>query len=247
MAIREKVKYIPLFIDNRKALELIESDHEFRRLIMALFDYIEGNEIEALSSECNIAFSFLKSGIDRSIEHFEKISKVRSEAGKKSGQARREKAAISSTNVPFVQQNEQTRTNVNKANNIIKENKNIREYKDNNQPSAEIPSQIQEVADMYNEICTNLPKSTVISSKKAKKIKSRLKEFSLDEIKAAFVKANASPFLKGNNERGWRANLGWLMESQDNMLKVLEGNYDSEKKAEAEIEELQPGKAKYLD
>ena len=245
MAIREKVKYIPLFIDNRQALELIESDHEFRQLIMALFDYIEGKEIEKLSTECNIAFNFLKSGIDRSIEHLERISKVRSEAGKKSGQVRREKAASSSTNVPSVQQNEQARTKGNKTNNIIKENINKREYKDN---TAEISPQIQEIADLYNEICTKLPKSIAISKKKAKKIKSRLEEFSIEDIRKAFIKANASAFLNGSgNERGWRANLGWLMDSQDNLLKVLEGNYDGKHETEADVDGLQPGKAKYLD
>ena len=41
-----------------------------------------------------------------------------------------------------------------------------------------------------------------------------------------FKKAEASDFLKGKNGRDWQATFDWLIKD-NNMAKVLEGNYDN--------------------
>ena len=82
------------------------------------------------------------------------------------------------------------------------------------------------IKDIYNEICVSLPKLTVLSDKRKQAIKARLNKYSIDQIKEVFVKAEASEFLKGGNNRNWIANFDWLMKDA-NIAKVLDGNYDN--------------------
>ena len=46
------------------------------------------------------------------------------------------------------------------------------------------------------------------------------------EIYEAFQKAASTPFLTGQNERGWRANFDFIIKP-DNMQKILEEAYGS--------------------
>ena len=86
---------------------------------------------------------------------------------------------------------------------------------------------IREITELYNAICTSLPKVTRMSDKRKRAIHARLEEHSVDELKEAFEKAQASEFLTGKT--GWKANFDWLM-NESNLLKVLEGNYDGTSK-----------------
>lgn len=82
----------------------------------------------------------------------------------------------------------------------------------------------QQIADMYNATCVSLPRLTVLSEKRKKAIKARLKKYSVDDIKRAFELAEESDFLKGANRRNWSATFDWIM-CDTNMAKILDGNY----------------------
>ena len=49
--------------------------------------------------------------------------------------------------------------------------------------------------------------------------------YTLEDFKTLFEKAEASSFLKGKNDRNWRASLDWFVKDA-NMAKVLDGNFD---------------------
>jgi hypothetical protein len=49
----------------------------------------------------------------------------------------------------------------------------------------------------------------------------KLKEAGIPEF---FLQVSETPFLLGENERGWRADLEWLL-NPTNMAKVLEGKF----------------------
>ena len=51
-----------------------------------------------------------------------------------------------------------------------------------------------------------------------------------------FEKAEASSFLKGSNDRAWRATFDWLIKDT-NMAKVLDGNYDDRKSQAKNIDQ----------
>ena len=84
----------------------------------------------------------------------------------------------------------------------------------------------QEIVDKYNEICKSFAKVMKLTDARKKSIKARLDTYSKEEIIKVFEKAEQSKFLKGANNRNWKADFDWLM-SDRNMAKVLEGKYDN--------------------
>ena len=79
--------------------------------------------------------------------------------------------------------------------------------------------------DLYNATCVSFPKVTALSADRQKHISARLKQYGVEKIKVVFQKAEASSFLKGDNNRKWKANFDWLL-NETNFAKVLDGNYD---------------------
>lgn len=113
-----------------------------------------------------------------------------------------------------------TRYLVDDAEEDIEEEKEIEIDKDIKKESVTC----KQVVDLYHEICISFPKIRSISAARQKAIKARLNTYSLEDFKAVFENAEASSFLKGNNERNWTATFDWLIKDS-NIAKVLEGNY----------------------
>lgn len=86
------------------------------------------------------------------------------------------------------------------------------------------------IKDIYHEICVSFPRVQVLSAKRKQAIKARLCTYTEEQIKEVFTKAEASDFLKGKNNRNWRADFDWLM-NDTNMAKVLDGKYDNRKQS----------------
>lgn len=80
---------------------------------------------------------------------------------------------------------------------------------------------------------TKLPKLNFISEELKTKIKNSLQQFKIEDFELCFKKAENSLFLTGKNNLGWKANLEWLLKN-DNMAKVLNGNYDNRPKNKLE-------------
>lgn len=80
------------------------------------------------------------------------------------------------------------------------------------------------IVDLFNSICVSFSKVTKVSNSRKTAINARLNDYSLGEIKRAFEMMEASDFLKGSNDRGWKATFDWAMKDA-NMAKILDGNY----------------------
>lgn len=86
-----------------------------------------------------------------------------------------------------------------------------------------------EVAALYNEICVSFPRLRSLSEARRKAIKARLANgYTVESFKELFQKAEASSFLKGQNDRNWQATFDWLVKDS-NMAKVIDGNYSDER------------------
>lgn len=80
------------------------------------------------------------------------------------------------------------------------------------------------VIELFNSICKSFPAVRKLTADRENVIMERLKKFSLEDFKACFEKAEASSYLKGENENGWKASFDWLIK-EEKMANVLEGTY----------------------
>ena len=81
------------------------------------------------------------------------------------------------------------------------------------------------IIDLFNSICTSYKPVESVDRKRTTAIEGLLHIYSLEKIKEAFTKAEASEFLNGTKD-GWRMTFDWVI-VPDNMAKVLSGNYDN--------------------
>lgn len=110
----------------------------------------------------------------------------------------------------------------NKSN--IKSNKDTSKSTVTDEPKEKIP--YQAILEAYTSTCKSLQKCTILSDKRKSAIKARFASgYTLEDFETVFQKAESSKFLKGGNDRDWRASFDWLIKDA-NMAKVLDGNYD---------------------
>lgn len=64
-----------------------------------------------------------------------------------------------------------------------------------------------------------------ITEKRRKKFTTRIAEPGFDFLKI-LEQIKASSFLKGNNDRGWKVSIEFILDSEENYTKILEGKYD---------------------
>ena len=89
----------------------------------------------------------------------------------------------------------------------------------------------ESILDDWNATCRGYPALRVLSESRKAKIRSRIAEMGGEEkagplVHQLFEKLAASPFLRGENARGWKASFDWLFENDKNWVKVYEGQYD---------------------
>lgn len=86
----------------------------------------------------------------------------------------------------------------------------------------------EQVADLFKTLCPSLPSLKIISDSIKSDLEESITKYSIDDFKLLFKKAEASTFLKGENERKWVASFDWLIKA-DNVAKVLNGKFDNKK------------------
>lgn len=85
------------------------------------------------------------------------------------------------------------------------------------------------VAKATQRSACNIPYLKYISEKRKNKIKCRVNKngLCLDDFKVVLDKVYNCNFLLGHNNNKWVITFDWLIENDNNMAKILEGNYDS--------------------
>ena len=82
------------------------------------------------------------------------------------------------------------------------------------------------IKDLYHSICVSYPTIIDIDGNRRKAVAARWRaNRSLDTFEELFRVAEASPFLKGQNDRNWSADFDWMMKPS-NFTKILEHRYD---------------------
>jgi len=147
------------------------------------------------------------------------LSEIRSDAGKKGGRPRSEKQKESKV--------EGTRESKPKA-------RHEDEHENANESEHEIESESEQVINAWNIMAATcgLPKIEMGSSRRVKDMKAKARirladSWWHDNWQTAMAEVVKRPFLCGENERGWKANLDWFLRT-DSVAKIAEGMYDNQ-------------------
>ena len=89
--------------------------------------------------------------------------------------------------------------------------------------------EIEWFLDNYHKTCVSLPKVMKVTDKRRKAILRILKVYNKEDILRVFELAEQSDFLKGNNDRGWKADIDFILRN-DKFVSILEGKYGGRKK-----------------
>lgn len=94
-------------------------------------------------------------------------------------------------------------------------------------PDRSAPCPFEEIVNLFNSICFSFPEVKKITDGRKKAIGARWREVgNVDAFREIFEAAEASPFLKGANDRSWRADFDWILKPA-NWTKISEGNYEA--------------------
>jgi phage replication O-like protein O len=95
---------------------------------------------------------------------------------------------------------------------------------------AEAATQIKNI---FNDICHSYPQVIVLTEADTAAISITLGRYDIEQFKVVFEKAEASSYLKGDNQRKWRASFDWLIKIT-NFEKTLNGKYDNSPETSAQ-------------
>ena len=90
-----------------------------------------------------------------------------------------------------------------------------------------------------------IPKVKAISEKRKKALSARIREHGKNSLADVVRQATSSDFLNGKNDRGWVADIDWMLRP-NNYVKILEGNYknlnrnDTDKRRATEVQTAKP-------
>ncbi|MCI1143163.1 hypothetical protein MOP88_14030 [Sphingomonas sp. WKB10] len=94
------------------------------------------------------------------------------------------------------------------------------------QPQAEAPLTPDEVLEAWNDMAGRhgLPKAKLTPARR-KALAVRIRQHSLEDFTEAIRAVPRSPFLLGENQRGWRADFDFFLQPTS-FTKLIEGSYD---------------------
>lgn len=95
--------------------------------------------------------------------------------------------------------------------------------------ASSVKKQIEIIVDEWNKSAPNRVVAVTSGSTRDTQLRARLKQFTVDEFIEAIRTIPFSPFLLGQNSRGWVIKFDWFIKPS-NFQKVLEGNYVGERK-----------------
>jgi hypothetical protein len=86
---------------------------------------------------------------------------------------------------------------------------------------------VPEVVEGWNERLgpVGLPRVVKLTDSRKRQTQRMAKAYPVDDWIAVFAKVEQSPFLRGDNDRGWKADFDFVL-NEKNFVKILEGKYD---------------------
>ena len=217
-------------LEYREQIDMLSTEQK-GELLDALCDYAQTGEVQVeLDPLTKMCFSIIRQRMDRDTENYEKKCERLRANGSKGGRPSKteeEKPNGFSENQMVSDKNQKNQMGVDPDPDPDPDPEPDKEQTQGTRATHPKTDQIdyKAVIDSFNQICTSLPKVDTFSESRKKAIRSMLRTRSPDELKELFVRTQASPFLRGENDTGWTASFDWIM-TETNAAKVMEGNYD---------------------
>jgi len=84
----------------------------------------------------------------------------------------------------------------------------------------------EHVVEVWNDLALRhgLPAVKKMTPERRKKLNTFIRRWTIDDITEAIAAIPRSPFLLGQNDRGWQASFDWFLEPR-NLTKLTEGTY----------------------
>jgi hypothetical protein len=91
------------------------------------------------------------------------------------------------------------------------------------------PLSVSEVVEGWNGRATRSGLRTVakLTDARTRQIRRMAKAYPVEDWQSVFAKVEQSPFLRGQNDRGWKADFDFVL-NEKNFVKILEGKYDAQ-------------------
>ncbi len=85
----------------------------------------------------------------------------------------------------------------------------------------------EHVVEAWNATAERLGLKAVrkFTPERRRKLLTRIRQNSIEDFTEAIASIERSPFLRGENDRGWRADFDWMLEPK-NFTKLTEGTYE---------------------
>jgi len=214
----ESMVFYKSFYEATKELEPEVQAEIYNAIFMYAF---EGEEPEGLSTIAKSIYTMAKPQIDANNRRKEN-GKKGAEYGKLGGRPKtktEEKNPIGvinknpigdKTKTPNVNDNDNDNENDN-------EKRNIKEKKPH-------PEKYEQIRSLYNTTCTKLLPCKAITKTRIDLIDELMEAFKPEEIEDVFLIANKSPWLTGENDKGWKADFDWII-NLDNFARIQDGRY----------------------
>ena len=209
-----------------KALQKLDAETKSKMIDVICNYALDGIEPDTDDGIIGALFEAIKPQID--------ANNVRYENGKKGGvygirggrpKTKPQENPNKTPNKPQVNPKEtpsEPQTNPNKTPNV-NVNDNVNVNVNENVINSVSKDTLVRIVNDFNLTCTSFPKVSTLSDTRKKHLKARLALHSEDELHTAFWKIEQSDFAKNG---GW-CGFDWLIKSENNLIKVLEGNYDN--------------------
>ena len=143
---------------------------------------------------------------------------------------RKARAKAKNESSPHVQSTNNARTGATVPNSTVPNQPNSTEPNstppDDESPNPSSPVPYEKIRELFNVTCPSFSRVMGINGKRRVAVSARWGEHpDLDFFEDYFKRVEDSDFLKGVNDRNWKATFDWLMNAA-NMDKVREGKYD---------------------
>jgi uncharacterized protein YdaU (DUF1376 family) len=178
------------------------------------------------------AGALVQKRVERERERAASVTEERSKAGKagaakrwQSGKQKNGKRIANAIGLPLAngQQNDgPSQSHSSSSEELIESS-----YEDLSAGPTSKPLTKQEVVDAWQErmVPQGCPAIRKMTGQRERLLRARLKDSTIDEWQQAMAAMERSAFLKGENDRGWRADFDFLLQPKS-FTKLLEGSYD---------------------